>query len=81
MMLKLWDSYANGGAGFFPRKVNVLLRKYTFQQFNLVCNRCLNTSLCCFTTTSGLEYGSESGLKYYQIRLKFWLFSITYHLI
>ena len=25
---------------------------------------CLSTSLCCFTTTSGLEYGYES-LKYY----------------
>ena len=31
---------------------------------SLACKRFLNTLLCCFTTTSGSEYGSES-LKYY----------------
>ena len=31
---------------------------------SLACKRCFNTSSCCFTTASGLEYGSES-LQYY----------------
>ena len=53
---------------FFPRNFNVFSENTLFN--SLSCKRFLNTSLCCFTTTSGLEYGPES-LKYYKINLKF----------
>ena len=47
---------------FSPENVTFYTENILFN--SLACKRCLNTSLCCFTTTSDLGYGSET-LKYY----------------
>ena len=61
MRLLLWDKCANGATGTSD------VIKHGFFTFSsiffpnfLACERCLNTSICWFTTTSGLQYGSES---------------------
>ena len=54
---------------FFPEN----LKSYSENRLvdSLACKRCFNTSLCCFTTTSGSEYGSDSWQHYILIHLKF----------
>ena len=61
MTLLLWDKCANGATGTSD------VIKHGFFTFSsiffpnfLACERCLNTSICWFTTTSGLQYGCES---------------------
>ena len=63
----IWRIFLN--FSLFPLYFPFLPENLTFYSENtlfnsLACKRCSNTSLCCFTTTSGLEYGP---LKAYNI--------------
>ena len=62
-MLGACDAFQHGGPLMFFSE-NTLFD-------SLSRKRCFNTSLCCFTSTTGSEYGSKSLQHYILIHLKF----------
>ena len=57
MTLILWDKCANGAK--WRNQTWIFHFFFYFFPNVLACERCLNTSLCWLTTTSGLQYGPE----------------------